>query len=108
MDVARELRKQRATGIPIVIVAIRTVPKGLESGLEELEIGGRIENIQTETLLRSVRILGRVLEEACCHTDYSERSSTNTGVKNLWEVMVLGTIIRRVKTTVIFLTNLII
>ena len=33
--------------IPIVIVAVGTVPKGFEKRLEELEIGGRIVIMQT-------------------------------------------------------------
>ena len=37
-------------------------PKGLIRGLEKWEIGGRLETIQTTALLRSVRILRRVLE----------------------------------------------
>ena len=47
--------------IPIVIGVLGTVPKGLERGLEQLEIRGRIETIQTRTL-RSARILRRLLE----------------------------------------------
>ena len=43
--------------IPVVIGAIGTIPKGLVRGLEELEIGGQAETIQTTVLLRSVRIL---------------------------------------------------
>ena len=37
-------------------------PQSLVRGLEELEIGRRAESIQTTALLRSVRILRRVLE----------------------------------------------
>ena len=48
--------------IPIVIGAFRTVTKGLQKGLEDLEIAGRVETIQTTTLLRTARILRRVLE----------------------------------------------
>ena len=48
--------------IPIVVGALGTVPKGLEKMLEELEIRGRIETIQITALLRSARILRRVLE----------------------------------------------
>ena len=33
--------------IPIVIVALGTVTKGLVQGLEDLEIGRRMETIQT-------------------------------------------------------------
>ena len=42
-------------------IILGTVPKGLEERLEELEIRGRIETIQTTTI-RVVRILRRVLE----------------------------------------------
>ena len=58
LDLARELKKKQwsmiVTVIPIVI--------GLVRELEELKIGGRIESIQTTALLRSARILRRVLE----------------------------------------------
>ena len=52
----------RVTVIPIVIGAFGTVTKGLLKWLEDLEVGGRIETIQTTTLLRTARILRRVLE----------------------------------------------
>ena len=45
-----------------VIGRLRMVPKDLEKELEELEIGWWIETIQTSELLRSARILRRVLE----------------------------------------------
>ena len=48
--------------IPIVIGAFCTVTKGLLKGLEDLEIGRRVETIQTTALLRTARILRRVLE----------------------------------------------
>ena len=48
--------------ILIVIGALGTVPKGLEKRLGELKIKGRIETIQILALLRSSRILRRVLE----------------------------------------------
>ena len=48
--------------IPIVIRAFVTVTKGLLKELEELEDGGRVETIQTTTLLRTARILRRVLD----------------------------------------------
>ena len=65
LDFARELKKlwnMQLTIIPIVIGAFGTVTKGLLKGLEDLEVGGQVETIQTTTLLRSVRILRRVLE----------------------------------------------
>ena len=48
--------------VPIVIGALGTITKGLLKGLEDLEKGGRTETIQTTALLRTVRILRRVLE----------------------------------------------
>ena len=50
------------TIIPIVTGAFGTVTKGLLKGLEDLEAGGQVETIQTTALLRTVRILRRVLE----------------------------------------------
>ena len=65
-DFARELKKKlwnmQVTIIPIVIGAFGTVTKGLLKALEDLEVGGRVETIQTTVLLRTARILRRVLE----------------------------------------------
>ena len=47
---------------PIVIDTFGTVTKGLLKGLEDLEVGGRVESIQTTALLKTARILRRVLE----------------------------------------------
>ena len=65
LDLARELKKlwnMQVTIIPIVIGAFGTVTKGLLKGLEDLEVGGRLEIIQTTALLRTARILRRVQE----------------------------------------------
>ena len=65
LDLARELRKlwnMQVTIIPIVIGAFGTVTKRLLKGLEDLEVGGQEETIQTTALLRTARILRRVLE----------------------------------------------
>ena len=51
----------RATIVPIVIGAFGTVTKGLLKGMEGLEVGGRVETIQMTALLRTARILKRVL-----------------------------------------------
>ena len=48
--------------LPIVIVALGTIPKGFEKEQEDLEIHGRIGAIQTTALLRPNRILGSLLE----------------------------------------------
>ena len=50
------------TIITIVIGAHGTVTKGLVQGLEDLEITGPVETVQTTALLRSGRILRRDLE----------------------------------------------
>ena len=47
----------KVTIIPIVIGAFGTVIRGLLKGLEDMEIRGRVETIQTTTLLKMVRIL---------------------------------------------------
>ena len=63
-DFARDLKKlwiKKVTSISIVIGALGTVTKKLLKGLVDLEVGGQVEAIQT-TLLRTARILRRVLE----------------------------------------------
>ena len=52
----------KVTIVPIVIGAFGPVTKGLFKGLENLEVGGREETIQTTALLKTARILRRVLE----------------------------------------------
>ena len=48
--------------ILIIIGAFVTIPKGLVKGQEELKIGRWAETIQTTALLKSARMLRRVLE----------------------------------------------
>ena len=65
LDLARELKKlwnMKVTIISIVIGAFGTVTKGLLKGLEDLEVGGGVETIQTTALLKTARILRRVRE----------------------------------------------
>ena len=52
----------RVTVIPLIIGELGTVPRVLARRLEVLEIGGRAETIQITALLRSGRILSKVLE----------------------------------------------
>ena len=52
----------KVTIVPIVIGALGTITKGLLKGLKDLEVGGRVETIQMTALLRTDRILRRVLE----------------------------------------------
>ena len=46
----------------IVIGTFGTVTKGLFKGLEDLEVGGRLETIRITALLKTARILRRLLE----------------------------------------------
>ena len=52
----------KVTIIPIVNSAFGTVTNGLLKELEDLDVGGRVETIQTTALLKTARILRRVLE----------------------------------------------
>ena len=56
LDFDRELKNMwnmRMTLIPIVVGAFETVFKDLEKGLEELEIGGRIQTINTTVFVEN-------------------------------------------------------
>ena len=64
-DLAKELKKLwniKVTIVPIGISAFGTIIKGILKGLEDLKVGGWVETIQMTALLRTVRILRRVLE----------------------------------------------
>ena len=80
------------TFVPIVIGAFGTITKGLLKGLENLEVGGRVETIQMTALLRTARILRRVLE-TCCHSKSSEKPSANTDLKSSKGVIIINIII---------------
>ena len=65
LDLARELKKlwnMKVTSIPIMIGAFSMVTKGLLKSLEDLEAGDWVETTQTTALLKTARILRRVLE----------------------------------------------
>ena len=79
LDFAWELKKMwnmKVTIVPIVIGALGTITKGLLKGLEVLEVGGRVETIQLRALLRTARILRKVLET------WGDLLCTQTPVKN--------------------------
>ena len=78
--------------MPIVVGALGTVAKRLKKGLEQIEISGRIEIIQTTALLRSARILSRVLK-TCCYSVSTVRSPAKADVKNLLEIYIFIIII---------------
>ena len=61
--IARNCKKLWNMKVTIIVVdTLGIVTKGLVKGLEDSEIRGRVETIQTTTLLRSARILRRVME----------------------------------------------
>ena len=65
LDLTRELKKQwnmKVTFIAIVIGALGMVKKELIKGMEDMDIRRQEDIVQTTTLLRSARILRRVLE----------------------------------------------
>ena len=86
LDLARKLKRKlwnlKVTVSPIIIGAFGTVTKWLVQGLECLEIGERVETIKATALLRSTRILRRVLEKTSCHSNSSGRPSAKAGMKN--------------------------
>ena len=78
LNLARELKKLwnlKVTIIPIVIGAFGTVAKGLSKGLEDLEVGGWVETIQTTALVKTARLSPR-------DSISSERPSVCADVKN--------------------------
>ena len=46
----------KVTIVPIAIGALGTITKRLLKGLEDLEVGGGVETIQTTALLRTARL----------------------------------------------------
>ena len=72
----KKLWNMKVTIIPIVIGAFGTVTKGLLKGLEDFEVDGRVETIQTTTLLRN----GQNTEKS--PRDLRRLAVTQTPVKN--------------------------
>ena len=58
----KKLWNMKGTIVPIVIGAFGTITDGLLKGLEILEVSGWVETIQMTALLRTARILRKVLE----------------------------------------------
>ena len=80
----KKLWNMNVVFIPIVIGALDRVTKGLIKGLDDLEIRGWLETIQTTVLLWSVRMLRRAQEtcDDCVHSNSCEKLSADTSVKN--------------------------
>ena len=66
--------------IPILVGTFWTILKGLVKGLEDLDIRGQVDTIQTTTFLRSIRI--ESFDETCCRSKFSEKPSGFVVVKN--------------------------
>ena len=65
MELVRETRKLCYISVMVILIVtggLRTVLRGLQRERKELETREKIETIQTTALLRSTRILRRVLE----------------------------------------------
>ena len=52
----------KGTVVPVAICALGTVTKELVQELDDLEIRGRVETIKATVLLKSAKILRKVLE----------------------------------------------
>ena len=87
------LWNMKVTVTPIGIGALKTIPKGLIKGLEDLEINRQVETIQTTTLLRSEKntekspghlrrlVVTQTPWEALLSLKLHEKPSANVGVK---------------------------
>ena len=64
----------KITIVPIVIVALGTITKGLLKGLEDLEDGGRIETIQNDSIAENSQNPETRPEETWSHSDSSEKT----------------------------------
>ena len=65
LDLARELKKtveHESNDCANYDWCVITVTKGSLKGLEDLEVGGKVETIKTTALLRTARIVRRVLD----------------------------------------------
>ena len=69
----------------IVFCAHGSISRGLENRLEILKIKERIKAIHPTALLRSTKILMRVLD-TCCYSDSCERPSAYAGVKKTRQI----------------------
>ena len=72
----------KVTFIPTVNSALGIVSNGLIKRLDDLEITGRVDTIQTTTLLKSARILRRVPETRdLLSTNSSKKPPANSDIK---------------------------
>ena len=94
LALTRELKRlsnMKVTVIPIVIGALSTVTERLALGLEDLEIWGQEETIQTTALLRLAKILRRFLETwgDLLLLKFQWETTANAGVKNSQRIKIM-------------------
>ena len=87
LDLDRDLNKLWNMKVIVILSAVGSlglVTIDLEKRLEKLESREKIDTIQTIALLKSTRILRRVLnpEETCCHLDFSKKQLIKICMKN--------------------------
>ena len=85
----KKLWNMTVTILPVMIGAFGSITKGLLKGLEDLEVGGRVETIQTTALLKTVREESWRFEKFCCHSNSSEKPSADADMKKSKEVIIL-------------------
>ena len=83
-----------------MIGAFDTITKGLLKGLEDLEVGERVESIKRQHYWKRLEYWEESwrLKETCYHSNSSEKPSANTDVKNSKRV---NNKLGRMKVTVI-------
>ena len=94
------------TVIAIVIGAFGTIPKGLLKGLEDIEIWGQVETIQTTAIWWSARIPRRFLETwRDFSLKFQRKQLANASVKKLTKDYNTNTTTTTSSTTTTTTTN---
>ena len=84
MNLAREMKMTMEHGYNYTNdQLVLLVQSQILKGLGELDVGGRVETIQSSNFLRTARILTSVMETCgpCCHSNFRERPSAHADVK---------------------------
>ena len=83
----------KVTIIPIVNGAFGIVTNELQKEMENLEVGGRVETIQTTALLRKARILRKIMETKGNLLSLKKRPPAITDMKNSHDIIIMIIII---------------
>ena len=75
--------------VTITPIVFSTVTKGLLKGMEDLEVGGRVETMQSSALLRTVVYWEESWrpEETCCHLNCRGKPSDNARGKKTLKIV---------------------